>query len=137
MPGKIHFFCALSPYFPLTGISFQQEPLSLAFNFPTALMVLLTAGAAVAALLFLPFASSVLPPGRQQEELGHASAATAQRKNVCVSISPRSTGRRRQRQRRWGKAGSLYQQLCCTSLTYYKGAGHLHLSTQFMSSLSL
>lgn len=126
MPGKI---CALSQYSPLTGISFQPQPFSPALDFPTALTVLQAAREATAVLLFLPFASSILPPGRQQEELGHTSAAAAQGKNICVSISPPSTGWRRQQQRRWGKAGSLYRQLCCISLTCYKGAGHLHLST--------
>lgn len=79
----------------------------------------------------------LLPPGRQQEELGHTSAATARGKNGCVSIPSRSTSRRRQQQWRWGESGSLYQQLCAISLTRYKGAGYLHLPTWFMSPPSL
>ncbi|OPJ69690.1 hypothetical protein AV530_012678 [Patagioenas fasciata monilis] len=37
-------------------------------------------------------------PGRQQEELGHASAATAHGKNSFISITSRSTSQRKQQQ---------------------------------------
>lgn len=128
MPGNFFFFFgALSPHFPLAGVSFQCEPLGPALNFPKSPCGSPNSSSSST----LPSLCPLHPPSWYAAR-GAGWCLASQSRNVCVSKSPGALA-----EGAGTKTGIIWQPApTCLSLTCCKGPSHCHLPTRLKSPLN-